>query len=70
MFIWRLVFVKSVKADFVVARVVNGWAHLPFLLEAEKVDSIAANFSRALGARPVGMIQCARGAASPFGFWY
>ena len=49
------------------ARVVNGWAHLPFLLKAKKVDSVAANVFRALGARPVGMIQCARGAARSFG---
>lgn len=36
-------------------------AHLPFLLKAKKVDSIAANGFRALGARPIVMIQCARG---------
>ena len=29
-------------------------AYLPFLLKAEKLDSIAANVFRAWGARPVG----------------
>ena len=37
------------------------WAYLPFLLKAKKVDSVAANGFMTLGARPIGMFQCARG---------
>ena len=58
---WNLVFVKSEKADSVVLGWLMAWVYLPFLLKAKKVDSVAANFSRALGARPIGAIQCARG---------
>ena len=43
-------------------------AHLPFLLKAKKVDSIAANGFRALGARPIGMLYPRRGVAGHLAF--
>ena len=47
---------------------VNGLGVSSFFIKSGKeVDSVAANFSRALGARPIGAIQCARGVARPFG---
>ena len=68
---WNLVCVKSVKADFVVAMVVSGLGASSFFIKSGKeVDSVAANFSRALGARPIGMLYPRRGVARPLGLWY